>query len=117
MKGYGVKMQTIASVTRVSPPIRPLPDQMALLPVGSEVALTEYKAAFKNDSVHLPELSLRYLIFLVLSGADFDQIHSFVCSMRLELNGLCLERLKTEIASRNSGCAAEILTANTGTKL
>ena len=101
-----------ACAMRIPSPIRPIPEQLALLPVGTDVALREYQAAFKNDSVHLPELSLRYLIFLVLSGAELPEIHSFVCSLRLELNGLCLERLHAEIAMQYGGCIAETKSAN-----
>jgi hypothetical protein len=64
----------------------PLPLQGELLAVSPETAVREYLFAFKNDSVHLPEVALRYLVWLIVADAPSDQIRSFVLQIRNELN-------------------------------
>ena len=71
-------------------PKRP-PAQVELLPVSPDIALQEYRLAFQNESVHMPEVSLRYLIFLVLSGAPEDEVKAFALQVRSELNSQRLQ--------------------------
>ncbi|APR66042.1 hypothetical protein CN03_03330 [Thalassolituus oleivorans] len=78
-----------ASAIRMLSPLRCLSDQSPVSPVGLDLVLAEYQAAFIKESVCLPELALRYLIFLVVSDADIKQISSFVYALRLELNSVC----------------------------
>jgi hypothetical protein len=64
----------------------PLPIQSDLLPVTLQTAITEYQLAFRNETAHLPEVALRYLICLVLGESDPDTIRAFVLQIRNELN-------------------------------
>tara|TARA_B100000767_G_C19681429_1_gene499745 strand:- start:696 stop:986 length:291 start_codon:yes stop_codon:yes gene_type:complete len=78
-------------------PISPIPQQDELLPVSSSLALAEYQQAFKNESVHLPETALRYLILLIVSESSIEDIKLFANQMRIELNVQRLDRLKASV--------------------
>lgn len=80
---------------KVSPPI---PQQAELLPVSSSVALLEYKQSFKNESVHLPEVAFRYLIWLISSDSSIDDIKLFANQMRIEMNKQRLDRLSKAVS-------------------
>tara|TARA_R110000868_G_scaffold34671_1_gene125008 strand:+ start:2488 stop:2766 length:279 start_codon:yes stop_codon:yes gene_type:complete len=91
-------MDAPVSTTRI-PPL-PHPVQTELLPVTGQTAFAEYRTAYRNDSVHMPEVSLRYLIALVLSDAPQEQVQQFCCQVRTELNdqrlALFIKRYGTE---------------------
>lgn len=85
--------------------------QQELLPVTPAELLTEYRAAFRNDSVHMPEVSLRYLIYLVLSETNSDEARAFALQVRTDLNE---QRLARFIASH---LAPPTLTNHTSAQL
>ncbi|WP_420590307.1 hypothetical protein [Bacterioplanoides sp.] len=76
----------------------PIPMQAELIQIDGHVALMEYQAAFKNEFVHLPEVALRYMVWLVLSDEDKAEIHRFALQIRNELNAQGLERFKRAAA-------------------
>ena len=75
-------------------PESPIPQQEELLPVSPSVAIVEYQQSFKNQNVNLPEIALRYLIWLIASDATPEDIKLFSNQMRIELNQQRLDRLK-----------------------
>ena len=76
----------------------PIPYQGELLTVNEEVARREYQRACINDHAHLPETSIRYLIWLVASGAPHSEIHEFCNQVRIELNNQHNERLREKFS-------------------
>ena len=64
----------------------PIPLQEELLEVSGSVALLEYQSAFNNDTAYLPEVSLRYLIYLILDKQPETDIHRFALQLRTDLN-------------------------------
>ena len=81
-------------------PKPPIPQQDELLNIGSEVVLAEYHQVFKNQNAHLPEVALRYLIWLIVSDSTPEDIKVFANQMRLELNNQRLHRIKDANAER-----------------
>ena len=81
-------------------PKSPIPQQDELLPVDLSVLLAEYQQAFNSDSVHLPEVALRYL-FLIISSDDpcIEDIRLFSNQMRLELNKQRSERFNLSVSN------------------
>lgn len=77
---------------RISPLSHPV--QLEMLSVVAQTAHAEYRAALTDQGVYMPEVSLRYLIALVLSDAPQDDIHEFVCQCRTELNQQRLDLFK-----------------------
>ena len=72
----------------------PQPFPQPMLPVSGQTAFDEYRAAFHNESVHMPEVSLRYLIALVLADAPETEIRQFASQCRTELNQQNLDLFK-----------------------
>lgn len=72
----------------------PVPVQKELIEIPGSVALLELQAAFKNDFCNVPEKNLRYLIYLILSDSDADQIKHFCLQVRIDLNQQRLEKLR-----------------------
>ncbi len=70
----------------------PIPLQDELLDVPGSVALLEYQTAFKNDTTHLPEVSLRYLIYLILDNKPEKEIQRFALQIRTDLNAERLDQ-------------------------
>lgn len=62
------------------------PVQQDLLPIDCRTLELELKKALLSDSTHLPEIQLRYLILLILSNSDFEQIFSAASFIRSEIN-------------------------------
>jgi len=77
----------------------PHPAQVEQLPVSGQTAFDEYRAAFHNESAHMPEVSLRYLIALVLADASHAEIQKFACQCRTELNEQRLQIFLKQLAS------------------
>jgi hypothetical protein len=75
-------------------PKAPIPQQDELIAVGLDVVLAEYRQAFNNEGVHLPEVALRYLILLITSESPLDKVQLFANQIRLQLNEQRLEKLK-----------------------
>lgn len=80
-----------APAVRIHPPI---PVQGELMQIDGSVALLEYQAAFRNEYVHLPEVALRYLIYLITSDKPENEIKRFALQIRNDLNAEGLERLR-----------------------
>jgi hypothetical protein len=64
----------------------PIPVQGVLIRPSASDVLTEYRAAFLDNSVLLPELAVRYLLWLIVSGAPSAELESFAGMIRSELN-------------------------------
>jgi len=64
----------------------PIPVQDELLPVDEVCLLDEYRATFRNEMAHMPEVSLRYLLLLVLTDQPLDEVKRFANQVRLDLN-------------------------------
>jgi hypothetical protein len=75
-------------------PKAPTPQQDELIVAGLDVVLAEYRQAFNNEAVHLPEVVLRYLILLITSKSPLDEVQLFANQIRLQLNEQRLEKLK-----------------------
>lgn len=75
-------------------PVPPIPQQEELLPVSESVARAEYQQACKHQDSHLPEIAMRYFIWLISSGASITDIKLFSNQIRIELNQQRLERLQ-----------------------
>ena len=80
------------NTNKIIPP--PIPVQEELLVIPGSVALLEFQASFINEYCHLPEVSLRYLIYLILSDADKEEIKRFCLQVRIDLNQERLDRLR-----------------------
>jgi hypothetical protein len=72
----------------------PIPLQDELLDVPGSVALLEYQTAFKNDTTYLPEVSLRYLIYLILDNKPDNEIQRFALQIRTDLNAERVEKVR-----------------------
>ncbi len=94
--GKGSNMEA-PQPARISPLSHPVHTEFH--PVSGQVAFDEYRAAFLNESAHMPEVSLRYLIALVLSDAPQNDIKEFVCQCRAELNEQRLALFLKQLAS------------------
>ncbi|ASP40344.1 hypothetical protein CHH28_17410 [Bacterioplanes sanyensis] len=82
----------------------PIPLQNELLEVPGSVALLEYQTAFKNDSTHLPEVSLRYLIYLILDNKPDNEIQRFALQIRSDLNAERLETWQQQATQNDGAC-------------
>ncbi|WP_028292597.1 hypothetical protein [Oceanobacter kriegii] len=64
----------------------PIPVQTELVPPCAEDVLSEYRAAFHDQSVLLPELAVRYLLWQIVSDVEAEELKSFAFMIRNELN-------------------------------
>jgi hypothetical protein len=94
--GKGSNMEATAGTL---PQPFPHPVQAELLPVSGQTAFDEYRAAFHNESAHMPEVSLRYFIALILTDAPEAEIRKFACLCRTELNEQRLQIFLKQVAS------------------
>jgi hypothetical protein len=90
----GLGVYEMANSANSSCPKFCLSFQSELLPVDGTVTGPEYKASFLNENVDLPELMLRYLIYLVTSDESHDKVRNFALQSRSELNSRGIERLR-----------------------
>lgn len=67
------------------------------MPIPGSVALLEFQASFKNEYCYMPEISLRYLIYLILSEADKEEINRFCLQVRNDLNQERLEKMREAV--------------------
>ncbi|MAD46505.1 MAG: hypothetical protein CMI02_03075 [Oceanospirillaceae bacterium] len=74
----------------------PIPLQEELLPVDEVCLLDEFRATFRNETAHMPEVSLRYLLWLVLSDQPLDDVKRFANQVRIDLNEQRLSRFIKE---------------------
>jgi hypothetical protein len=58
-----------------------------------DAVLAGYQQAFKNESAHLPEVALGYLILLITSESPLDEIQLFANQIRLQQNEQREEKL------------------------
>ena len=64
----------------------PIPIQDELIPIDGASLLQEFRATVLNETAHMPEVSLRYLLWLVLSDQPLDEVKRFANQVRLDLN-------------------------------
>lgn len=64
----------------------PIPLQDELIPVEEAALLAEFRATFRNEQAHMPEVSLRYLLWLVLSEQPNTDVKRFANQVRIDLN-------------------------------
>ncbi|WP_221794616.1 hypothetical protein [Oceanobacter mangrovi] len=70
----------------------PIPVQAELVPPLPCDALNEYRACFRDDSVLLPELAVRYLIWQITAEVDREEMKAFAFMIRTELNEQRMQR-------------------------
>lgn len=79
-------------------PLSPIPVQSELIPLSAADLLTEFRATFRNETAHMPEVSLRYLILLILTDQPSEEIKQFANQVRIDLNEQRLSRFIANIA-------------------
>ncbi len=67
-------------------PVSPIPLQAELIPVDESALLAEFRATFHNEQAHMPEVSLRYLLWLILSEQPYCDVKRFANQVRIDLN-------------------------------
>ena len=67
-------------------PVSPIPLQAELIPVDESALLAEFRATFHNEQAHMPEVSLRYLLWLILSEQPVGDVKRFANQVRIDLN-------------------------------
>lgn len=85
----------------------PIPVQGELMKIDGHVALLEYQAALRNEFVHLPEVALRYLIYLITSDKPSDETKRFALQIRNDLNIEGMERLRRSARELFTGAGEE----------
>lgn len=68
--------------------------QSELIPVDGTVTGPEYQASLLNENVYLPEVMLRYLIYMITSDKTPEEVRNFALHSRNELNAQGIERLR-----------------------
>jgi len=66
--------------------VSPIPVQEELIPVDADALIQEFRATFRNEEAHMPEVSLRYLLWLILADQPEEEIKRFANQVRLDLN-------------------------------
>ena len=66
--------------------------QQELVPVDEYALSQELRTTFLNESAHLPEVQLRYLILLILTDCPKDELQRAAMALRQELNALRQEK-------------------------
>lgn len=64
----------------------PIPVQEELIPVDPECLFREFHATFHNEAAHMPEVTLRYLLWLILADQPEEEIKRFANQVRIDLN-------------------------------
>ena len=77
----------------------PIPTQSEIFPVDETALISEFRATFRNEQAHMPEVSLRYLLWLILSQQPAEEISRFANQVRLDLNEQRLARAVSEYGS------------------
>ena len=68
-------------------PTKPNPTQDELYVLTPEVLLHEFQATFKNETAHMPEISLRYLLYLIFTlSTDNEELLRYAAQVRIDLN-------------------------------
>ena len=87
-------LRGVTMKTNSIPLVSPIPLQAEIFPIPDEVLIHEFEATFKNETAHMPEVSLRYLLFLIFAKKSDDELIRFASQVRTDLNDQRFERDK-----------------------